>query len=161
MGLTGQNKKKKKILWFKPPISEHVKTNIKRNFLNLLKKHLPSRHRLRKICNKNTVKISYGCMPNMAAILSRHNKTILAIKNPNVHPPCNCRRRVECPVNGDCGKKAFVFKLAYQQIATILPNRTMDAAKRNLNPVFTTIARLSKASEKDKPPSYRKPFGKP
>ena len=43
----------------------------------------------------------------------------------------------------------------------ILPNRTMDAAKRNLNPVFTTIARLSKTSKKDIPPSYRKPFGKP
>ena len=43
----------------------------------------------------------------------------------------------------------------------ILPNRTMNAAKRNLNPVFTTIARLSKTSKKDIPPSYRKPSGKP
>ena len=50
--------------------------------------------------------------------------------------------------------------LAYQQIATTLLNCTMDAAKRNLNPVFTTIARLSKTSKKDIPPSYRKPSGK-
>ena len=46
----------------------------------------------------------------MAAILSRHNKTILASKNTNVNPPCNCRRKVECPLNGDCRKKAIVYK---------------------------------------------------
>ena len=43
----------------------------------------------------------------------------------------------------------------------ILPNRTMDAAKQNLNLVFTTIAKLSKTSKKDIPPSYRKPSGSP
>ena len=45
-------------------------------------------------------------------------------------------------------RKLSFIKLAYQQIATILPNRTMNAAKRNLNPVFTTIASLSKTSKK-------------
>ena len=43
----------------------------------------------------------------------------------------------------------------------ILPNRTMDAAKRNLNLAFTTIARLTKTSKKDIPLSYQKPSGKP
>ena len=93
-----------------PPFSEHVKTNIGRTFLNLLKKHFPSCHCLHKICNKNTVKISYSCMPNMAAILSRHNKTILASKNTNEHLPCNCQRKAECPLNGNCCKKAIVYK---------------------------------------------------
>ena len=51
-------------------------------------------------------------MPNMAAILSRHNKTILAPKNTNVHPPCNCRRKAECPLNGDCRKKAIVYNVS-------------------------------------------------
>ena len=46
-------------------------------------------------------------------------------------------------------------KLAYQQIATILPNHTMNVAKQNLNPIFTTITRLSKTSKKDIPPSYQ------
>ena len=101
-------KRKWKILWFNPPFSEHVKTNIGRTFLNLLEKHFPSRHPLRKICNKNTMKISYSCMPNMAAILSRHDKTVLASKNANVHPPCNCRGKAECSLNGNCRKKAIV-----------------------------------------------------
>ena len=103
-------KRKQKILWFNPPFSQHVKTNIRRIFLNLHEKHFPSHYPLRKICNKNTVKISYSCMPNMAAILSRHNKTLLASKNTNVHPPCNCRHKAECPLNGDCRKKAIVYK---------------------------------------------------
>ena len=46
----------------------------------------------------------------MAAILSRHNKTILASKNTNVHPSCNCRRKAECPLNGNCCKRAIVYK---------------------------------------------------
>ena len=74
-------KRKQNILWFLVQPREHVKTNIGRNFLNLLKKHFPSRHHLCKIGYNNTVKISYSCMPNMVAILSRHNKTILASKN--------------------------------------------------------------------------------
>ena len=49
-------------------------------------------------------------MANMAVILSRHNKTILASKNTNVHPPCNCQCKVECPLNGDCHKKAIIDK---------------------------------------------------
>ena len=46
----------------------------------------------------------------MAAILSRHNKTILASKSTNEHLPCNCRSKAECPLNGDCRRKAIVYK---------------------------------------------------
>ena len=51
----------------------------------LLEKHFPFRHRLHKICNKSTVKISYNCNANMAAILSRHNRNISASKNISVN----------------------------------------------------------------------------
>ena len=27
-----------------------------------------------------------------------------------MHPPCNCRRKAECPLNGNCRKKAIVYK---------------------------------------------------
>ena len=87
-----------------------LKLIVKKLFFNLLEKHFPSRHRLHKVCNKNTVKISYSCMPKMAAILSRHSKTVLTSKNTNVHPPCNCRRKAECPLNGNCRKKVIVYK---------------------------------------------------
>ena len=40
---TASNKKQRKrnIIWFNPPYSKHVKTNIGKIFLNLIKKHFP------------------------------------------------------------------------------------------------------------------------
>ena len=46
-------------------------------FLRLIGKHFgnPS-HKLRKICNRSNLKISYSWMPNMKSIISNHNKRI-------------------------------------------------------------------------------------
>ena len=43
------------VVWFNPPFSQHVRTNIGKEFLRLIKKYFgnPS-HKLRKICNRNT-----------------------------------------------------------------------------------------------------------
>ena len=98
----------------------------------------------------------------MAAILSRHNKTILASKNTNVHPPCNCRRKAECPLNGDCRKKAIVYKASISTDSNDPPKSYYGCCETEFKSrFFTTIARLSKTSKKDIPPSYRKPSGKP
>jgi hypothetical protein len=49
------------IIWF----SKSVKTNIAWNFLQFLNKHFPPTSPLHKIINRNTVKVSYSCMPNI------------------------------------------------------------------------------------------------
>ena len=54
-----------------------VKTNVGKTFLKLLQRHFPKRHRMYKIFNRNTVKISYCCMRNMESVISSHNKQIL------------------------------------------------------------------------------------
>ena len=84
--------RKRNIVSLNSPISKHVNTNIGKVFLHLLTKHFPPHHRLHKICNKNNTKVSYGCMLNMAVIISRHNKTLLAhrTKPANTVQPCNC-----------------------------------------------------------------------
>ena len=64
-----------KIRWFNPPYSKHVKTNIGKIFMKLTSKHFPKQHKY-KIFNKNTVKLSYSCMPNMLSIITKH-KTFL------------------------------------------------------------------------------------
>jgi len=56
-----KKKRKRKIIWFNPPYSISVKTNIGRTFLQLIKKHFPKHNSLHKIFNKNTLKISYSC----------------------------------------------------------------------------------------------------
>ena len=87
----GNKQRKRKTIWYNPPYSANIKTNIGKTFLNLIKKHFPKTNKLHKIFNKNTVKISYSCMNNISSIISGHNKNLL---NPNVTQyGCNCRIR--------------------------------------------------------------------
>ena len=70
--------RKRNIIWFNPPFNNNVATNIGRQFLNLIKKHFPRNHKFNKIFNKNNVKVSYSCMPNIKSIINKHNKKILS-----------------------------------------------------------------------------------
>ena len=77
---TSEKVKKKRnrqrnITWFNPPYSKSVKTNIASKFLKLISKHFPKGCTLYKIFNKNTVKVSYLCMPNISHIISGVNKS--------------------------------------------------------------------------------------
>ena len=49
-------KKRKHIIWYNPPYSANVKTNIGKIFFKLLNKHSPRGQKFYKIFNKNTVK---------------------------------------------------------------------------------------------------------
>ena len=77
-----QRNRKRNITWFNPPYSKHVSTNIGNKFLSLVKKHFPKEHELNKICNKNTLKISYSCMPNMESIIKSCNNKLTANNTP-------------------------------------------------------------------------------
>ena len=93
--------RKRNVIWFNPPYSNSVKTNIGKEFFRLLSKHFPSHHKLRKICNKNSVKLSYSCMPNVATVIFSHNKALL--RKEATQPdllPCNCRDKSNCPLDG-------------------------------------------------------------
>ena len=59
-----------------PPFSKNVSTNIGHRFLALVDKHFPKDHKLRKIFNRNTIKISYSCMNNTKQVIDNHNKRI-------------------------------------------------------------------------------------
>ena len=66
-----KNKSRKhKILWFNPPFNDYVVNNIGKEFLKLIDKYFPPQHKLHKILNKNSIKISYSSMPNMKAIIT-------------------------------------------------------------------------------------------
>jgi hypothetical protein len=52
-------------IWFNLPFRKTVRTNVGRNFLQLIDKHLPSTNPLHKVFNHNTVKVSYSCMENI------------------------------------------------------------------------------------------------
>ena len=68
--------RKRKIIWFNPLYSKNVLTKVGNLFLKLINKHFPRHHKCYKLFNKNYVKVSYSCMPNMKNIINTHNKKI-------------------------------------------------------------------------------------
>ena len=70
--------KNRKIIWFNPPFSQSVKTNIGKTFIKLFKKNFPKHHKLKKIFNTNTLKLSYSCLKNISSIIKQHNTKILS-----------------------------------------------------------------------------------
>ena len=47
----------------------NVETNIGKTFLKLIDKHFPKTNKFHKIFNKNNVKVSYSCLPNIAEMI--------------------------------------------------------------------------------------------
>ena len=108
-----RHRKRNITCWFNTTFSHNVSTNIGRKFLNLLDKHFPSNHKLHPICNHNCVKVSYSCMPNMAAIIKLHNSNVTNLPKTDetkVEENCNCRNKSNCPLNGNCLKSCVVYK---------------------------------------------------
>ena len=103
-----KQRRRRNVTWFNPPFSCNVSKNIGRRFLNLVDKHFPRSSKLRKIFNRGTLKVSYSCMPNVANIISGHNKRLRHPRRPI--SPCNCRQKDNCPLNGECQASEIVYK---------------------------------------------------
>ena len=86
--------------------------------------HFPKNHKLRKIFNRNTIKISYSCMNNTKQIIDNHNKHILtastqidntataAAASIDNNKTCNCRQKNTCPLDGNCLQSSVIYQQA-------------------------------------------------
>ena len=92
----------RKVIWYNPPYSSHVRTDIGRKFLRMVDRHSPRGHRYAKIFNRNTLKLSYSCMPNMATVIKNHINSVLKSAASNTNSGCNCTNKSACPLNGEC-----------------------------------------------------------
>ena len=112
--------RQRNIIWFNPLFSKNVKTNIARSFLNLVDTHSPVGHKLHKIFNRNTVKVSYSCMSKVRSIITSHNTRIIRrSQSQNINTDnCNCRNKHACPLQNKCMSKGIVYK------ATVITNNT-------------------------------------
>ena len=82
----------RKILWFNPPYNAAVNTSITKTFLSIIDRCFPKDHPyLSKLFNKRNLKLSYSATPNLKAIISSHNRYLLAKSQP---APC----RVNSPL---------------------------------------------------------------
>ena len=97
----GKNRKRN-IIWFNLSYSKSLKRNIGKYFFGLLKKHFPPGHKLYKIFNKNTLKVSYFCMPNLKVKIDGHNKKILENTPPPKAKLCNCLKKENCLMREAC-----------------------------------------------------------
>ena len=59
-------------IWYNPPFTKNVRTNVGKHFLKLLKKHFGKNHKYYKIFHKNNITVSYSCMDNMTKIINSH-----------------------------------------------------------------------------------------
>ena len=89
----GRKNRKRNIIWFNPPYTKSLKTNIGKYFFGLVNKHCPLGHKLRKIFNKNILKLSYSWMPNLKPKIDGHNKDILENASPPEIKFCNCLKK--------------------------------------------------------------------
>ena len=97
-------------VWYNPPFSKNVKTNVAETFLKLLNKHLGKTHKYHKIFNRNNVKISYSWMNSMSKIINAHNSKIANREyTENDQILCNCRNRNDCPLDGKCLSSKIVY----------------------------------------------------
>ena len=90
--------------------------------LKSVDKHFSKHHKFRKIFNRNTVKISFSCLPNMKSKISKHNRKILATTQQEPTQSvktCSCPRNTICPMAGKCLEKDILY---IARIASDLPN---------------------------------------
>ena len=112
-GVQPKRKRRRRIIWFNPPYSKSVSTNIGKEFFKLLGLHFPKQHPFHRLFNDNTVKLSYSCMPNMDSIVKAYNMKIFRKEeeaDAKEERGCNCRNKTSCPVGNTCLKTNVVYK---------------------------------------------------
>ena len=91
-----------KIIWFSLTCSKNASTKVGNQFLKLINKHFPWRNKFYKLLNKNKVKVSYSCMPNMKNIINAHNKKLINHAKDIITRTCHCTRKHQCWFNEKC-----------------------------------------------------------
>ena len=102
-------RRSRKVTWFNPPYSCNVETNVGKSFLRLVDTHFPTSHKLHKIFNRKTLKVSYSCMENVTQIIKKHNRKIIQPNLTTITSACNCREKPNCPLNDACLTKGTVY----------------------------------------------------
>ena len=86
-----------------------VTTKIGKRFLALLDTHFPKKHKLHKLINRQTVKLSYSCTKNIQTIMQAHNAKVTNPTTKNRIKRCSCRNPDKCPLDNDCAEQKDVI----------------------------------------------------
>ena len=108
-----KQRKSRDILWFNPPWNDQCSTNIGKKFLELIDKHFGpgSGSPLKYHLNRQKVKVSYSCMPNIYRNISSINQSLIYPEKNLQIKGCNCTTGVDsCPINGNCLTDQIVYQ---------------------------------------------------
>ena len=99
-------------------------------------------------------------MPNMAAIISRHNKALLSqrTKPASTVPLCNCRAKTSFPMKGQCRESSIIYKATLTTDG--IAKNYYGCSETKLKLASTTIIRALDTGKSLMPPSYLRLFGK-
>ena len=71
-----------------------------------------------KIFNKNNVKVSSSCLPNVGNMIKSHNNRILSEKKTQDQPKCNCLQKDTCPLEGHCLDQELIYQCILKENTT-------------------------------------------
>ena len=145
------------IIWFNPPFSRNVTTNVAKRFLNLLDIHFPKSNKLHKIFNRNTVKVSYCCTENLSNVIKTHNKKVTN-ETITSRDQFNCKNRNECPLDGNC-QRSDIYK-CISSTTVNLDKIYLGTAEGNSRKDTITTRQHSKTEKRQMTPTSRNRYGK-
>ena len=132
-------RRRRSILWFNPPWSDTVKTNIGSQFLKLVDKHFKDDDFLGYHFNRQKIKISYSTMPNIKRIITSHNRRLI---NPKEE-----LELIDCDKKGRCKDECFEERKKCQSRCSIYqaslqyetPHASIPALKIPKSKVYTGL----------------------
>ena len=104
--------RKRKVMYFNPPWSANISTNVGGKFLSLVRKHFPKGSPLHHLFNTNVLKVSYSTTPNMKQLIAGHNAQVITRAEGRQEPDsygCNCGPGEQCPLDGECKTPALIY----------------------------------------------------
>ena len=86
--------------------------------MRLLDYHFPKEHPLHPLINRNTIKISYRCLPNLGKVIAKHNSKVMKqnlqteenLQTAQNFKNCNCRNKEGCPLMGECQQRGVIYQ---------------------------------------------------
>ena len=98
------------IIWFNPPFSRNVITNVAKRFLNLLDIRVPKSNKVYKIFTETLSKlVTVAPRIYQSSIIKTYNKKVT---NENLTPKNQCKRKnkSDCPLDGDYQTSDIIYK---------------------------------------------------
>ena len=143
-----RRKSKRKIIYYNPPFNLELKTKIGKRFLEIISEEFTKDNPLRKIFNRNTLKISYSCEKNFKNIIQSHNMKIMQqeTKNKKKEKSCNCRKDKVCPLDGNCNVNNVVYKATTEEHPPMFYIGSTDNFKLRYNNHKSSFRHASKKS---------------